>query len=100
MATENTHLPLDKLFAIASLLKVSILIHYIPSPHGACYDVCVAGFGVYKDTFEGMCRYIQRCLIEHIDRQRPRVDDDQRSALFSEIFPPPAPGRVADPTKE
>jgi hypothetical protein len=100
MATEKTHLPLDKLFAIASLLKVSVLIHHIPSPDGALYDVIVAGSGTYKDTYEDMCRYIQRRLLEHIEKHRPRVNDDERRALFAEIFPLPAPGLVGDPTKE
>jgi hypothetical protein len=47
-----------------------------------------------------MCRYIQRRLLEHVERYRPRVSDDERHALFAEIFPLPAPGLVADPTKE
>ena len=99
MATEKTHLPLDKLFAIATLLKVKVLIHHIPSPDGVLYDVIVSGSGAYKDTYEGMCRYIQRCLLEHAGRQRPRMSDDERYALFAEIFPLPAPGLVADPTE-
>ena len=100
MATEKTYLPLDKLFAIASLIKVSVLIHHIPSPDGALYDVIVAGSGVYKATYEDMCRYIQRCLLKHINRHRPQVSDDERHALFAEIFPLPAPGLIPDPTKE
>jgi hypothetical protein len=100
MTTEKTHLPLDKLFAIAALIKVSVLIHYIPSESGVLYDVIVAGSGVYKATYEDMCRYIQRCLLEHIKKHRPQVSDDERHALFAEIFPLPAPGLVADPTKE
>jgi hypothetical protein len=100
MATEKTHLPLDKLFAVASLVKVSVLIHHIPSPNGAYYDVCVAGLGVYKATYGDMCRYIQRCLLEHIERHRPRVNDDERHPLFDEVFPLPAPGLIPDPTKE
>jgi hypothetical protein len=100
MATEKTHLPLDKLFAIASLVKVSVLIHHIPSSDGAPYDVIVAGSGVYMATYEDMCRYIQRRLIEHIKKQRPHLNDDEWHTLFDEVFPLPAPGLVADPTKE
>jgi hypothetical protein len=98
MATEKTHLPLDKLFAIASLIKVRVLIYHIPSENGVLYDVIVAGSGTYKDTYEDMCRYIQRRLLEHIAKHRPRGSDDERHALFAEIFPLPAPGLVADPT--
>jgi hypothetical protein len=94
MATEKTHLPLDKLFAIASLIKVSILIHHIPSENGVLYDVIVAGSGTYKGTYEDMCRYIQRCLLEHVERHRPRVSDDERCCLFDEVFPLPAPGLI------
>ena len=100
MAAEKpTHLPLDKLFAIASLIKVRVLVYHIPSENGVLYDVIVAGSGTYKDTYEGMCRYIQRRLIEHIKKHRPRVDDDDRHALFAELFPLPTPGLVADPTE-
>jgi hypothetical protein len=100
MATEKTHLPLDKLFAIASLIKVRVLIYHIPSENGVLYDVIVAGSGTYKDTYEDMCRYIQRCLLTHINRYRPQVSDDEWHTLFDEVFPLPAPGLVADPTKE
>lgn len=99
MATEKTHLPLDKLFAIASLVKVRVLIFHIPSENGVLYDVVVAGSGGYKDTYEDTCRYIQRRLLEHIKEHRPRVDDDEWHALFDEVFPLPAPGLVADPTE-